>query len=185
MNQFITIPAAFVAMSVLCAVGAPRLWLCGIAALIMPPVAAFAVSVFSALAGNYALFIACRTRTAQRVVDWLSSGRLSAVGRLPRLRTGISGVVLLRQAPGPGAFITVFLSRTDVSARDFLIGSFIGFLPTTLVTVLLAGTAAHFLPANAMIWTTAAVAVAAGVVWYLKYCHWQTDNPDCDSEAEG
>ncbi len=185
MTPLLTIPAAFVAMSVLCAVGAPRLWLCGIAALIMPPVAAFAVSVLSALAGNYALFIACRTRTAQRVVNWLSSGRLSAVGRLPRLRTGISGVILLRQAPGPGAVVTIFLARTDVSARDFLIGSFIGFLPTTLVTVLLAGTTAHFLPANATIWLTASVAVAAGVVWYLKSRPWQTDNPDYDHEAEG
>ena len=184
MNPFLVIPAAFAAMSALCAVGAPRLWLCGIAALVMHPVAAFVVSVLAALTGNYALFIACRTRTAQRIVDWISSGRLTAIGRLPRLRPGISGVVLLRQAPGPGAFITVFLARTDVSARDFLIGSFIGFLPTTLVTVLLAGTAALFLPDNASIWLTAVVAVAAGVVWYFKNIHRQSDNPDCDREAE-
>ena len=78
----------------------------------------------------------------------------------------------------------MFLARTDVSARDFLIGSFIGFLPTTLVTVLLAGTAALFLPDNASIWLTAVVAVAAGVVWYFKNIHRQSDNPDCDREAE-
>ena len=171
MTPLLTIPAAFVAMSVLCAVGAPRLWLCGIAALIMHPVAAFAVSVLAALTGNYALFVACRTRTAQRIVDWISRGRLSAIGRLPHLRTGIPGVVLLRQAPGPGAFVTVFLARTDVSTRDFLVGSFIGFLPTTLATILLAGTATHFLPANATIWLTVSTAIAAGVVWFLKCRH--------------
>ena len=180
MNQFLTIPAAFVVMSVLCAVGAPRLWLCGIAALVMHPAAAFAVSVLAALAGNYALFAACRTQTAQRVVDWISSGRLSAIRRLPRLRPGISGVVLLRQAPGPGAVITIFLARTDVSTRDFLFGSFLGFLPTTLVTVLLAGTAAHFLPASATLWLTVAVAVAAGAIWLLKNHPWR---PDPDAEA--
>lgn len=168
MNQFIIIPAAFVAMSALCAVGAPRLWLCGIAALFMPPVAAFAVSVLAALTGNYALFIACRSRTAQRLVDWICRGRLSAIDRIPRLRTGISGVILLRQAPAPGAFITVFLARTGVPARDFLIGSFVGFLPTTLVTVLLTGTAAHFLPQNATTWTTIAVAAIAGVIWLVN-----------------
>ena len=179
MSQFLAIPAAFFAMSVLCAVGAPRLWLCGIAALVMHPVAAFAVSVLAALAGNYALFAACRTRPAQRVVDWISSGRLFSIRRLPRLRPGISGVVLLRQAPGPGAVITIFLARTDVSTRDFLIGSFIGFLPTTLATVLLAGTAAHFLPAGATLWLTVAVAMAAGAVWLLKSLPWR---PDPDAE---
>ncbi len=168
MTTFITIPAAFIAMSVLCAVGAPRLWLCGLAALIMHPVAAFAVSMLAALAGNYALFTACRTRTAQRVVDRLSRGRLSSIGRLPNLRTGISGVVLLRQAPGPGAIITIFLARTDVSTRDFLIGSLIGFLPTTLLTVLLTGTAASYLPRGILIWTTAGVAFAAAIAWLIQ-----------------
>ncbi len=168
MTPLLTIPAAFAAMTVLCAVGAPRLWLCGIAALIMHPVAAFAVSVLGALTGNYALFVACRTRTANRIVDWISSGRRSAIGRLPHLRVGISSVVLLRQAPGPGAFITVFLARTEVSTRDFLVGSFIGFLPTTILTILAAGTAATYLPKNIVAWTTVTIAVIAAAIWMMK-----------------
>lgn len=169
MNQFLVIPAAFVAMSVLCAVGAPRLWLCGIAALIMHPVAAFAVSMLSALVGNYALFAACRTQTAQRVVDWISSRRhLSSLGTLPRLRTGVSGVVLLRQMPGPGAAITIFLARTDVSTRDFLLGSLIGFLPTTVLAILLAGTAASCLPRDVLVWTTVGVALVAAASWLVR-----------------
>ena len=117
MSLLLAIPAALAATTVLCAVGAPRLWLCGIAALVLPPVAAFAVSLLGALAGNHALFAACRTRTARRVVDRIARGRLSRLGRPPRLHAGISGVVLLRQAPGPGAVTTILLSRAGVCPR--------------------------------------------------------------------
>lgn len=165
MSLFAAISAALAAMAALCAVGAPRLWLCGLAALVLPPAAAFAVSLFGALAGNWALFAACRTGVAQRLADRIARGRLAPLGRLAHLRTGISGVVLLRQAPVPGAVATVFLARTGVPARDFLVGSLIGFLPGTLLTVLLAGTAASHLPKDILGWTSAAVALAAAVAW--------------------
>lgn len=168
MSPFLTIPAALAATTVLCAVGAPRLWLCGIAALVLHPVAAFAVSLLGALAGNYALFAACRTRTARRVVGRILRGRQPPVGRQARLRAGVSGVVLLRQMPGPGAAITVLLAHTGVSTRDFLLGSLIGFLPTTLLTVLLTGTAASCLPKDILVWTTAAVALVAAIVWFVQ-----------------
>ena len=70
MSLLLAIPAALAATTVLCAVGAPRLWLCGIAALVLPPVAAFAVSLLGALAGNHALFAACDKyfrRTGRRI----------------------------------------------------------------------------------------------------------------------
>jgi uncharacterized membrane protein YdjX (TVP38/TMEM64 family) len=155
-------------MTVLCAAGAPRLWLCGIAALVLPPVAAFAVSFLGALAGNYAVFAVCRTRSARRVVGWILRGRQPPVGRLARLSAGVSGVVLLRQAPGPGAVTTILLSRAGVSTRDFLIGSLVGFLPSTLLTVLLAGTAATVLPEGVLAWTSAAVALVAAIVWLVQ-----------------
>ena len=169
MSLLLAIPAALAATTVLCAVGAPRLWLCGIAALVLPPVAAFAVSLLGALAGNHALFAACRTRTAQRVVERVARGRLSRLGRPPRLHAGISGVVLLRQAPGPGAVTTILLSRAGVSTRDFLIGSLVGFLPSTLLTVLLAGTASTVLPEGVLAWTSAAVALVAAIVRLVRY----------------
>lgn len=168
MSPLLAIPAALAATTVLCAVGAPRLWLCGIAALVLPPAAAFAVSLLGALAGNYALFAACRTRTARRVVDRIARGRLSPLGRPLRLRAGVSGVVLLRQAPCPGAVTTILLSRAGVSTRDFLIGSLVGFLPSTLLTVLLAGTAATVLPKGVLAWTSAAVALVAAIVWLVQ-----------------
>ena len=168
MSPLLAILAALAATTVLCAVGAPRLWLCGIAALVLPPVAAFAVSLLGALAGNYALFAACRTRTARRVVDRIARGRLSPLGRPLRLRAGVSGVVLLRQAPCPGVVTTILLSRAGVLTRDFLIGSLIGFLPSTLLTVLLAGTAATILPEGVLAWTSAAVALVAAIVWLVQ-----------------
>ena len=167
MNQAITFLAALAAMSVLSALGAPRLWLCGLAGLALHPVAAFAVSVSSALIGNYAIFAACRGKVAQRLIDWISSRRMTDM-HLPQLNVGISGVVLMRQMPGPCALITIFLARTNVSPRDFLIGSLLGFLPTTLLTILLTGTAARYLPPHIVAWTTVALAFAAAAVWLLK-----------------
>ena len=167
MNQAITFLAALAAMSVLSALGAPRLWLCGLAGLALHPVAAFAVSVSSALIGNYAIFAACRGKVAQRLIDWISSRRMTDM-HLPQLNVGISGVVLMRQMPGPCALITIFLARSKVRARDFLIGSLIGFLPTTILTILATGTAATYLPKNIVAWTTVAVAVIAAAVWMMK-----------------
>ncbi len=161
--------AAFVAMTLLTAVGAPRLWLCGLASLMFPPIAAFIISIASALVGNYALFAACRGRVAQRLVDWISSRRSTSGIRIPSLNVGLWDVVLLRQMPGPGALITILLARTNIVVRDFIIGSFIGFLPTTLLTVLLAGTAASYLPKDIVIWTTVGVALVAAC-W--KFVHW-------------
>ena len=167
MSQLLTILVSLAAMTLLCAVGAPRLWLCGIAALIMSPVAAFAVSLLGALAGNYALFAACRTKTANRVVDWVFRRRLPSIRRLSLVQTGVFGVILLRQAPGPGAVMTIFLARTDVSACEFLLGSLIGFLPTTFLTVFLTGTAASRLPKEILAWTTAGMALVATTAWFI------------------
>lgn len=167
MNQAITFLAALAAMSVLSALGAPRLWLCGLAGLALHPVAAFAVSVSSALIGNYAIFAACRGKVAQRLIDWISSRRMTDM-HLPQLNVGISGVVLMRQMPGPCALITVFLARTKVSVRNFLVGSLIGFLPTTILTILATGTAATYLPKNIVACTTVAIAVIAAAVWMMK-----------------
>ena len=104
---------------------------------------------------------------AQRLIDWISSRRMTDM-HLPQLNVGISGVVLMRQMPGPCALITIFLARTNVSPRDFVIGSLLGFLPTTLLTILLTGTAARYLPPHIVAWTTVALAFAAAAVWLLK-----------------
>lgn len=167
MSEVIEICGAFLVMTLLSALGAPRLWLCGLAGLALHPVAAFAVSVSSALIGNYAIFAACRGKVAQRLVDWISSRRVTDM-HLPQLNIGISGVVLMRQMPGPCALITVFLARTKVSVRNFLVGSLIGFLPTTILTILATGTAATYLPKNIVAWTTVAIAVIAAAVWMMK-----------------
>ena len=167
MSEIIEICGAFALMTLLSALGAPRLWLCGLAGLALHPVAAFTVSVSSALIGNYAIFAACRGKVAQRLIDWLSSSRVTDM-HLPRLNVGISGVVLMRQMPGPCALITIFLARSKVRARDFLIGSLIGFLPTTILTILATGTAATYLPKDIVAWTTVAIAVIAAAVWMMK-----------------
>ena len=182
MEAIVEIAGAFFIMTLLSALGAPRLWLCGIAGLILHPVAAFLVSVSSALIGNYAIFEACRGSVAQRLVGWISRHG-SADIRMPRLRVGISGVVLMRQVPGPCALITIFLARTDVSSRDFLVGSLIGFLPTTILTILATGAAATYMPKNIVAWATCGLALLAAAVWLLGLRRKTAPSP-CDSQGE-
>ena len=134
MEEVLKIAAAFAAMTALSFVGAPRLWLSGLAGMVFSPAVAFAVSIASTLLGNYGLFAACRGRQAERLVDWLSRRRSFSLIAFPKVNIGLSGVILMRQMPGPCALITLFLARTDVRAWEFAVGSLIGFAPTTLLT---------------------------------------------------
>ncbi len=181
MSEILEICGTFFAMTLLSALGAPRLWLCGLAGLALHPVAAFAVSVSSALIGNYAIFTACRGRVAQRLIDWISSRRAADM-HLPRLRVGISGVILMRQMPGPCALITIFLARTDVSSREFLVGSLIGFLPTTILTILATGATATYLPKNIVAWATVGLALIAAAIWLLGL-RGKTGPSPCESQG--
>ena len=88
----------------------------------------------------------------------------------------MAGILDELAATGATTAVSQYATREEVnnsgwcvSTRDFLIGSLVGFLPSTLLTVLLAGTAATVLPKGVLAWTSAAVALVAAIVRLVRY----------------
>jgi uncharacterized membrane protein YdjX (TVP38/TMEM64 family) len=121
------------AATVLVAIGVPRLMLCGIAGLLFGFVQGFAVMQIATLASAYITFLFVRWTG----VHWAARqvARHPFAKALLEEHTAVS-VFLVRQLPIHGLALNVLLSATSVSHRDFLVGSFFGFLPMALVATL-------------------------------------------------
>jgi uncharacterized membrane protein YdjX (TVP38/TMEM64 family) len=128
-------PAVYVAgATVLVAAGVPRLLLCSIAGLAFGFTEGLVWSHAGTLLGSYLTFL---------FVRW--SGREWSLDHFPRLQPfthhlaerGVLTVLLIRQLPMSGFYNNLLLGLTAVSHRDFLWGSFLGFLPMGVTASLL------------------------------------------------
>ena len=115
------------------------------------------------LAGAYILFLFAR---------W--AGRDAILRRWPRVneishlfnRFGLPVVLALRLTPVSGLAVNCALAVMPVSHRDFLVGSFLGFLPAAIPCVLAGSGAMHESHATAYVLIAAAMLLLA-VVWYF------------------
>lgn len=64
-------------------------------------------------------------------------GRHRLFGRAFRVRSSVKAVVLIRQLPLTSVMINSGLALSQVSARVFLLGTFIGYLPQGIIAVLI------------------------------------------------
>lgn len=119
----------------LVAVGAPRLVFYGVGGLAFGFWQGLILAQLGCLCGAFLTFYAIRHGGR----DWLLRrfGQHSFIGRAFRVRSSIKAVVLIRQLPLHGIMITGGLALSRVSARAFLIGTFLGFLPQGMITALL------------------------------------------------
>lgn len=144
-------PLVYVAgAALLMAAGVPRLLLCSVGGLAFGFAGGLLWSHAGTLLGSYVTFL---------FVRW--SGRDWSLDHFPRLQPfthhlterGILTVLLIRQLPMSGFYNNLLLGLTAVSHRDFLWGSFLGFLPMGVTASLLgagliqadAATAARYL----------------------------------------
>ncbi|MGX2041940.1 TVP38/TMEM64 family protein [Methylocaldum sp. MU1018] len=128
-------PLVFTAAgAVLTAVGAPRLILCSLGGLAFGFAWGLFWSQLATVLGSFATFLLIRRFG---VGDRLK--RLRQFDRLtgPIERNGILAVVLVRQLPLNGFYNNVLLGMTRVGHLDFLVGSFIGFLPMGITACLI------------------------------------------------
>jgi uncharacterized membrane protein YdjX (TVP38/TMEM64 family) len=135
-------PLAFgVGSALLVAVGAPRLWFAGAAGLLFGWFGGFVLAQVSTNVGCLLNFAWGR---------WLARDLL-ARRRAPRLqrllaalnRAPVATNVAVRLCPVGNAFaFNLLLAVSQVSARDFVIGTFVGTLPETLAVALF-GDSAH------------------------------------------
>ncbi len=119
----------------LVAVGAPRLIFYVLGGLAFGFWLGLALAQAGAVIGSWLTFWAVRHGGRA----WIERrfGRHRLVGRAFRVRSSIKAVVLIRQLPLTSVMINSGLALSQVSARAFLLGTFVGYLPQGVIAALI------------------------------------------------
>lgn len=128
-------PAVFLAgAALLVACGLPRTLVSAAAGMLFGFIEGVSLALIGSVFGSYGTFL---------FAHW--GGRHWAetqIERYPRLKSltrkpGIAGVFLIRQLPLPGIVPNLFLGVIAVPHRKFLIGTALGYLPSTIIVALI------------------------------------------------
>lgn len=162
-------PLAFFGLTtVLIAVGVPRLVFCVIGGTLFGFVRGMILGEFASLAGSYATFVFVRwtgRAWAQRRIA--GNNRLRDLLKHPSMFS----VFLVRQIPIAGIIPNLILGMTHMRHRVFLIGSFLGYLPSVAMAALIgSGLGKHTLVHSIGQITLAMVALTGLTLlaWYLR-----------------
>jgi len=134
-NYGLVAPLVFTtAGAALTAIGAPRLILCSLGGLAFGFAWGLVWSQLATVLGSYATLLLIR-----RFGIGFGLKKVRQFERLARQieQNGVLAVVLIRQLPLNGFYNNVLLGMTDVGHLDFLVGSFIGFLPMGITACLI------------------------------------------------
>lgn len=120
---------------VLVALGAPRLVFYVVGGLAFGFWQGLLLAQAGAVVGSWLTF--CAVRHGGR--GWLQQrfGSHRFVGKAFRVRSSVKAVVMIRQLPLTSVMINGGLALSQVSARVFLVGTFIGYLPQGIIAVLI------------------------------------------------
>jgi uncharacterized membrane protein YdjX (TVP38/TMEM64 family) len=127
----------FVAASLVgIALGVPRLALCALGGILFGFFKGLLLSQGSGVLGAYGAFLLTRFLGPR---EWVRQ-KLEQSGRLRRIlaRPSVGAIFVARQMPVPGLIPNVLLGVLDTPHRTFLIGTFLGYLPSN-IPVALAG----------------------------------------------
>ncbi len=119
----------------LVALGAPRLIFYVLGGLAFGFWQGLVLAQIGAVIGSWLTF--CAVRSGGR--GWLQQrfGSHRFVGKAFRVRSSVKAVVMIRQLPLTSVMINGGLALSHVSARVFVIGTFIGYLPQGVIAVLI------------------------------------------------
>ena len=118
----------FLVSTGLIALGIPRMFLCGLAGVLFGFQTGFIVGQLSALFGSYTTFVFARWGGRDWVMKRIeNSRRLRDLLKKPSTFT----IFLVRQLPIAGVVPNLILGLTPVKHRYFLLGSFLGYLPSS------------------------------------------------------
>ena len=120
---------------VLVSIGMPRLIFYGIGGLAFGFWQGLLLAQMGSLAGSFLTFFAVRHGGR----DWLMAkfGEHRLMKKAFRVKSSIKAVALIRQLPLHGLMITGGLALSQVGARVFLLGTFIGYLPQGVIATLI------------------------------------------------
>ncbi len=162
----------FIVSVALIAIGIPRMFLCWLAGVLFGFQTGVIIGQFSALFGSYATFVFARWGGREWVQKRIEkSQRLRSMLNKPSTFT----IFLVRQLPIAGILPNLILGLTPVKHRYFLLGSFLGYLPSSILVAVIGSSFGKGLTKDSFqhsIWQITAAMVGLGatslVVWYLR-----------------
>ncbi|MEZ5852781.1 MAG: VTT domain-containing protein [Hyphomicrobiaceae bacterium] len=127
--------AAFVAISMAAiALGVPRLALCGLAGTLFGFVEGALVALIASVLGSYGAFLLARWGGRAWAERKLAGATERLQGTLAE--PTIANIFIARQLPVPGIVPNVLLGLMPTPHRTFLIGTFLGYLPSNAIVAL-------------------------------------------------
>jgi len=162
----------FIVSVALIAIGIPRLLLCGLAGVLFGFKTGFFIGQFSALFGSYATFIFARWGGREWVQKRIEkSQRIRNMLKKPSAFT----IFLVRQLPIAGIVPNLILGLTPVKHRYFMLGSFLGYLPSSIMVAAIGSSLGKGFNQETLQHSIAQIAAAmlglgaiSLVVWYLR-----------------
>lgn len=151
------------------ALGVPRLVLCALAGALFGFAAGAVVALLSSIAGSWGAFLLARWSGRAWAESRLAgaSDTLRAVLATPTITT----IFVARQLPVPGILINVMLGVLPTSQRTFLIGTGLGYLPSTAIVALAGSSLGKDSLAMAMAQISAAMIGLAILTLLLVWLH--------------
>ena len=125
----------FVVCSIIAiAIGIPRLALCGLAGVLFGFIEGMSVAMVSGVMGSYGAFLLARWGGR----GWAERRLAGASERLRTIlaRPGIASIFIARQLPVPGIVPNVLLGILPTRHGTFLLGTFLGYLPSNAIVAL-------------------------------------------------
>ena len=159
---YFTLISAFLIM-----LGTPRLIFFGLGGLVFGFWAGLWWSLLGSLIGSYTAFRAARWGGRAWMAEHFGSRRFFK--RIIHAEPSVVSVVAMRMLPVSNVLINIGLALSQVSSRDFLLGSLIGSLPQGVVAVLVGSGLSSDIP-----WTgglqigVAGILVAGIYLWALR-----------------
>lgn len=155
------------AAAVLVAIGVPRLLVYPVGGMAFGAWQGLLWAQVGSMLGAYATFLFVRWSGREFILRTFPS--LSRYTEFCR-RSGIVSVVLSRQLPIPGFFMSLLLGLTSLTHFDFLLGTCVGFLPAA-VPATLVGTGFTVISAEESTLYTLVAIIAFGAFWILASRH--------------
>lgn len=153
------------AAAALVAAGVPRLALCGVAGFLFGFLRGLALMQLATLLAAYVTFLLVRWTGAHWAAQRLQRYRIAA---LLLQRHSPWSVFLVRQLPIHGIVLNILLGASNVSHMDFLIGSFLGFLPYAVVATLVGSGVGKHSPVIAWVQLASAALIAiVAISWVV------------------
>ena len=152
------------------ALGVPRLPLCALAGVLFGFAGGALVSLASGISGSYGAFLIARWGGREWAERKLAGARKNLKDVLTRPTIG--SIFVARQLPVPGIVVNVAIGMLPTRHSTFLLGTALGYLPSTAIVALAGSSLGKESLAVAMTQVTLAMAalgaLAAGLMWLRR-----------------